>query len=70
MKIADNEAAYDAAADIRSWWSEGNYRQFAIRGLSNIVSAERIVSSNELLVFPERSSGHKALIVALGLNEG
>jgi hypothetical protein len=63
MKIPIDPPPWEGRAAVMACWEEGGYRRFALAGRTDIVSCQ--VADGELVVFPERSSAHKALIVAL-----
>jgi hypothetical protein len=66
MKIPIEPPPWEGCADVKATWVDGGYRRFALTGRTDIISTE--VLGGDLLVYPERSSGQKALVAALGLN--
>jgi hypothetical protein len=66
MKIPTTPPPWEGCEDVKATWEDGGYRRFALAGRTDIISAE--VVGGDLLVYPERSRGQKALVAALGLN--
>jgi len=66
MKIPTDPAPWDGREAVMATWEEAGYRRFALRGRTDIISAE-VSDEGELQLFPERSSGHRALAAALGV---
>lgn len=70
MKIPNTPANFTSEATsgaIESTWESGGFRRFGLKGRSDVVSCE-VVLQSDILAYPERSSAHKALVAALGLN--
>lgn len=67
MTIPDDDEALYAPPTVMATWKEENIRCFAIWGRTDIIRAE-VVGGNVVLA-PQRSSGHKAVVAALGLND-
>jgi hypothetical protein len=68
MKIPIDPPPWEGRAAVMACWEEAGYRRFALRGRTDIVSCQ--VVGGDLLAYPERSSAHKALVVALGSDPG
>lgn len=67
MTVEDNDEALYAPATVMATWKEENIRCFALWGRTDIIRAE--VVGGKVVLAPQRSSGHKAVAAALGLNE-
>lgn len=67
MTVPDDDNALYAPDHVMATWKEENIRCFAIWGRTDIIRAE--VVGGRVVLAPQRSSGHKALVAALGLNE-
>lgn len=67
MKIKLDPAPWEGREAVTATWQEAGYRRFALVGRTDIISAE--TAGGDLLLYPERSAQHRALIAAFGLNQ-
>ena len=66
MKVPLDPPPWDGRDVVAACWEEAGRRRFALKGRTDIITAA-VTPEDDLLLFPERSSGHRALVAAFGL---